>query len=191
LTGRAARRAQRRDHRWPAGRHGRKGRGRRRGRRGSRRGCPALSTGVGRRRAARCRGRWRGVGGGGRRGSRTGEQRDQQGNDRRRHQGRDHRDGADQPAVGPRGRRSGRVARLDGGHWYRLPYWLRGDLFLTRRGSGTRGDTCRLAGAADRALHGPQGALTRRPRGRLGRVLTCHRILQRVLFPERSVPFAA
>ena len=58
-------------------------------------------------------------------------------------------------------------------------------------GGGERRGACRFTGAANSTLHRPQGALTRRSRGRLGRTLVWHRILCRVPFPEARLPFTA
>ena len=140
-------------------------------------------SGVGRRRAGRCRGRGGRTGGArGRRGSWTGDQRDQQGDCRRADQGGDHGDGAGQPAIAPRrGRTRGRrtregrratgflvrSARLGGGHLASWSAW----------GQEVSVDTCRIRRAARTALsHRPQGALSRRPGRRFGRrMLVCHR----------------
>ena len=49
----------------------------------------------------------------------------------------------------------------------------------------------RGTGAPDRALHRPQGALTRGSRARLCRVVVSHRSSDAYLFPERWLPFPA
>ena len=94
-------------------------------------------------------------------------QRHEQRNGGRHHQNGDHNDGAEKPAVG-----SGRGA---------APSWRRPALGWLRRPPSRRGGNRRGIGrgpdAADRALHGPEGASIGSSRGRLGRVIVCHQNL--------------
>ena len=174
LAGRAAGGTQRGDH-------GRAGRSDRHGRRrrccrggGGWRGRPRRTAPRARRqrvgRHSGCPSRW-----GGRRGrrSRAAAQRDDQRDGGRDDEDGDHRDGADQPAIG-----ASWWSRLPGGdRWSPLLRWRRNldpprrGLGPGERGRGQRKGARRFTGATDGTLHRPQGAPTRGSRWGLGRTL--------------------